>query len=434
LFFTGRKKELIVLANGKNINPENVESSLCSFSQFVKEAGVFERNGKLTALLVPVIESAPAHEPLFDGIKWNVIDIYNRTVPSYKKIYAWTISNAPLPRTSLGKLKRHMFASWEEYHTTGIQRSGGTPSASSPLLRYIQKEKKINATLEDNLVLDLGMDSLDLVLFLSYIESQYGIILTADEVLQQQTVGALSNYIQQYLDFMQSDRHLWQNMFDDIENVTLPKTWWTIHLWQLMMRTAYRLLFRVQIEGKENIPSNPVLFVCNHQSSLDQFLVTSFLSNRQFRTTFYLAKEFHYRARWKQWLVDRHNVVLVHPTETLALALKRLAQCLKQNNNVLIFPEGTRSPNGTLTEFKKSFALLSCALGIPVVPVLIQGTFHALPKGKLLPKYKAHVSVRFLQPIHPDGHTPASFASEIHSIILSDGEKNQSLVPMKSGT
>jgi long-chain acyl-CoA synthetase len=433
LYFTGRKKELIVLANGKNINPEIVEASLCTYSQFVKEAGVFERNGKLAALIVPATESGMEDESRYVVIKWNVIDLYNRSVPSFKKIYSLTVTNVPLPRTSLGKLKRYTLSSFAEQHTTDAHRAKHTPRITSPLLRYIQKEKKINATLDDNLVLDLGMDSLDLVLFLTYIESEYGIILTAKEVLRQQTVGALSIYIQQYLDSMQSDRHLWQNMFDDTENVTVPKTWWTIHLWQIMMRIAYRLLFRVHIEGKENIPSNPVLFICNHQSSLDQFLVTSFLTNRQFRTTFYLAKEFHYRNGWKQWLVDRHNVVLVHPTETLALALKKLARCLKQNKNVLIFPEGTRSPDGMLTEFKKSFALLSCALGIPVVPVVIQGTFNALPKGKLIPKYKAQVSIRFLHVIHPDGYTPASLASEIHSLIQRECEKNSSLVSLESG-
>ena len=426
LYVIGRKKELIVLANGKNINPEIVETSLCSFSQFVTEAGVFERTGKLAVIIVPATAPGKTDESLSDAIKWNVIDLYNRTVPSYKKIYSWTLTHTPLPRTSLGKLKRHMLASIVEQHTADAHLAEHAPRGISPLLRYIQKEKKINATLDDNLELDLGMDSLDLVLFLSYIESAYGIILTAEEVLRQQTIGALSNYIQQYLDSLQSDKQHWQNMFDETEDVTIPKTWWTIHLWQCMMRIAYRLLFRVHIEGKENIPSNPVLFVCNHQSSLDQFLVTSFLTNRQFRTTFYLAKEFHYRNGWKHWLVDRHNVVLVHPTETLALALKKLAQCLKQNKNVLIFPEGTRSSDGSLTEFKKSFALLSCALGIPVVPVVIQGTFHALPKGRLIPKYKTRVSIRFLDMIHPDGHTPASLASEIHSIIQLEIEKNLS--------
>jgi long-chain acyl-CoA synthetase len=139
LFFTGRKKELIVLANGKNISPENVESSLCSFSQFAKEAGVFERSGKLAALIVPATTLNTKDESSSDTIKWNVIDAYNRTVPSYKKIYSWSLSNVPLPRTSLGKLKRHMLASWAAQHITGTHRSDFTPGETSPLLRYIQK-------------------------------------------------------------------------------------------------------------------------------------------------------------------------------------------------------------------------------------------------------------------------------------------------------
>jgi len=433
LFFTGRKKELIVLANGKNISPENIETSLSSFSSLVQEAGVYERNGRLAALIVPVTAHDVADCSLEDAIKWNVMDVYNRTAPSYKKIYSWTLTLSPLPRTLLGKLKRHMLASCAEHQTAGTPRINHLSRETSPLLRYIQKEKKINASPDDNLVLDLGMDSLDLVLFLSYIESAYGIILTAEEVLQQQTVGALSRHIQQYLDSIQSGNPAWLTMFDDTENVTIPKTWWTIMLWQWMLRIGYRILMQVSIEGKKFIPSGPVLFIANHQSSLDQFLVTSFLTNRQFRTTYYLAKEFHYRAAWKQWLVDHHNVVLVHPTETLLLALRKLARCLKQNSSVLIFPEGTRSPDGSLSDFKKSFALLSCALNIPVVPVIIDGTIDALPKGKLFPKYGTSVSVRFLAPIHPDGHTPASLTSEISSIIKTEVEKNQYTHQIKSG-
>jgi long-chain acyl-CoA synthetase len=131
--------------------------------------------------------------------------------------------------------------------------------------------------------------------------------------------------------------------------------------------------------------------------------------------------------------VGRHNVVLVHPTETLAQALRALARCMQQDGNVLIFPEGTRSPDGSMSEFKKSFALLSCALGVPVVPVIISGTFEALPKGRFFPQYRHPVSARFLNPVHPDGHTPASLAIEIQSIIQKEVEKNSLPAFLESG-
>ncbi|RPI01890.1 MAG: long-chain fatty acid--CoA ligase [Ignavibacteriae bacterium] len=424
LFFTGRKKEIIVLPNGKNIDPLSVEHSLSSFTRSVREAGVYERHGRLAAIIVSKNGLEIENESIHHEIKWNVIDVYNRTVPSYKKIYSWTLTDAPLPKTSLGKLKRYALSSFAEQHANKKGSAAFISSDTSPLLRYIQKEKKINASPDDNLVLDLGMDSLDMVLFLSYIESEYGLVITAEDVLRQQTVGALSEYIQHYLDSKQSGNLDWQTMFDETETVAIPKTWWTIALWQFLVRSAYQIWLNASIRGMETIPPGPVLFVANHQSSLDQYLVTSFFSYRQFRKIYYLAKEFHYRAAWKQWLVDRHNVVLVHPTETLLLALRKLARCLQQGGSVLIFPEGTRSSDGSLSDFKKSFALLSCALGVPVVPVIIDGTIDALPKGTLFPRRGVSVSVRFLQPVHPDGHTPASLTAEIFSIIKSAVEKN----------
>jgi long-chain acyl-CoA synthetase len=71
----------------------------------------------------------------------------------------------------------------------------------------------------------------------------------------------------------------------------------------------------------------------------------------------------------------------------------------------MIFPEGTRSLDGAMGEFKKTFAILSKELNVPVVPVTINGAYEALPAGAILPRPFRKISVQFNPPIFPQDHT-----------------------------
>ena len=77
-----------------------------------------------------------------------------------------------------------------------------------------------------------------------------------------------------------------------------------------------------------------------------------------------------------------------------------MGEALKKKKNIIIFPEGTRTTDGKLGEFKKTFAILSKELNVPVVPVSIKGAFQAMPKGTMLPR-PHKVQVEFLPPVYP---------------------------------
>ena len=116
----GRKDELILMPNGKKVNPYEIEYKLEHYSEFVKEVGVFEEKGKLYALIVINVDS---YDYLTDkkykeikeyneiriknSIKWEVIDEYNQMVSEYKRIKEFYIITDNLPRNQLGKLKRY---------------------------------------------------------------------------------------------------------------------------------------------------------------------------------------------------------------------------------------------------------------------------------------------------------------------------------------
>ena len=99
-------------------------------------------------------------------------------------------------------------------------------------------------------------------------------------------------------------------------------------------------------------------------------------------------------------MAQRHNIIVMDINKDLKLSLQKLAEVLKKGKKVIIFPEGTRSLDGKLGDFKHSFAILGRELGVPIVPVAVDGDPSPCREGKfsaLVPK----VNISFLEPIYP---------------------------------
>ena len=150
--------------------------------------------------------------------------------------------------------------------------------------------------------------------------------------------------------------------------------------------------------------------VANHQSYIDGLFVSMFLTNAFLRRLFYYAKRKHVVNGLFEWLARNCNVIIVEVGRDVQLSLQRMAQALREGGNLLIFPEGTRSSDGQLGEFKGTFAALATEFKVPVIPVAISGAFRALPRGKRLPRFFTRVTVRFLPPI------PAADRTDEHKL------------------
>lgn len=134
--------------------------------------------------------------------------------------------------------------------------------------------------------------------------------------------------------------------------------------------------------------SGPVLLVGNHQSVLDPVLAA-----------YALPREVHYMARDTLFanplfgrLISSVNAFPVKRDEVDIAAIKETLRRLKGGRAVLLFPEGTRSTDGRIAEFKPGLAMLARKAGAPVVPVVIDGAYEAWPRTSPLP--------RPLMPIH----------------------------------
>ena len=105
LYVTGRKKEMIVLSNGKNINPIDIEAKLMSMTNLIAEVVVTEYNSILTAVIHPDFNKIKEEkvDNIYEVLKWSVIDKYNQKSSDYKKILDVKIVNEDFPKTKIGK-------------------------------------------------------------------------------------------------------------------------------------------------------------------------------------------------------------------------------------------------------------------------------------------------------------------------------------------
>ena len=158
---------------------------------------------------------------------------------------------------------------------------------------------------------------------------------------------------------------------------------------------------RITVEGAENIPDDSaVIFMANHASNFDITSIYAALPV-QFR---WLAKKELFDVPIFGTCLKRSGYIPVERSDSRKslIALKAAAQRVKSGTSIIVFPEGTRSPDGNLLPFKGGGFILAVQSGVPVVPVAIIGTRCINPKGSLTVR-SAEVLIRILPPIETAG-------------------------------
>ena len=143
-------------------------------------------------------------------------------------------------------------------------------------------------------------------------------------------------------------------------------------------RLLARLLFRFRILHRERvIQTGPVILAMNHQSFLDPPLA----GNACDRAIYFLAKRSLMNAPVLGWVLPKLNVIPVDLEGKDRSALKALIRILRSGECALVFPEGTRTPDGNLQPAEPGVGLVIAKTGAPVVPMRIFGAFDAWPIG-----------------------------------------------------
>ena len=404
---TGRTKEIIVLSNGKNVQPSEIEYKLEKYEQFVKEAAVVQDGDMLCAIIVPQPAWAATMTDSEAAVllKRDVLEPYNMTVSAYKKIMSVVVYRGELPRTRLEKLQRYKLgAILKNEQGTRNEKHEQMPEPDFEeyllLKRFIESEKGIKVHAADHVETDLALDSLDKVSLQDFIERTFGTSVGVDEMPGFPSIEALARHVAAQKTKMEAEDVDWHQLLNGpVDALPLPTAGFTYRFVSRIFKYLFRCYNCLTVKGQENIPAKGACILApNHQSFADGPLVLSGLSWGDLGEYFFYATEEHVNSTYRRKMAAKSNVIVMERSN-LKNSIMKLAKVLREGHRVIIFPEGARTHDGGTVPFKKTFAILAKELGVPIVPVCIQGAYEALPRGSSFMRPK-HIEVTYLPPIN----------------------------------
>ncbi len=424
LFITGRAKEVIVLSSGKNVYPEDVEREYLKIP-LIKEicvAGIGEKGivESLFGVVVPNFDYARKEKTgnVHEALKWEINKV-SSALPSFMRLKGFTLSPEPFPRTPLGKIKRYMIGDLlrrtrgeekvkeEDGRLLGDDVGRKLVECIVPLLR-----KKAPVHSSDNLELDLGLDSLQRIELVVAIERAFSLKLPEAFASEVQTVGELVLKIKELKSkgVPVIEKPLEKDIFS-LEPTKGEKkkigfdqgrVEWGVSIVLLkIVKSILKLFFRFEVRGIENLPDPPFIISPNHCSNMDGFVIGSAVPLKVFKILYFQGFQVYFSGWWLPSLFGRLAHAIPIDPETFLSKAFTLSSFIVRNNRILcIFPEGGRSFDGNLMPFKKGIGILALKYNVPVVPAAIEGTYEALPRRALWPKF-GKVKLTFGRPFSP---------------------------------
>ncbi len=171
--------------------------------------------------------------------------------------------------------------------------------------------------------------------------------------------------------------------------------------------------FRGEIIGTEHIPAGgPFLIAGNHASLLDPPLIGCQVP----RQTRPFARKTLWNGRIATWWLDGVECIAVDRDSGDVGAIRKVLAALQADRGIILFPEGTRSPDGQLQKPKAGVGLMACKTGAPVVPARIYGSFEAFGRGTRVPRLGTRVDIVFGRPITAAEYDDPSAGKERYQI------------------
>ena len=449
LFLTGRKKEVIVLSNGKNVYPEEIEAHYLK-SPFIKEIAVMGLEGKpgaggdrLHAVIVPNFDVLRQRKVVNakEVIRFDIEGL-SQQIASTKRIGSYEIWQDDLPRTTTRKIKR--FEVEKRVKANGARRLDDDAElpAEKPLrpdeqawldqpevqraLKILREESRTAPPAlrpAHNLELDLGLDSMQRIELLSRIEDELGGNVEESQLAGIYTVRDLVDAVLQSAASGGGKRAAfagWKAILaedpsdPDVLALARPhssnETFW--FLISRVVQMISRDRFDLRVTGLENLPAEgPFILSSNHQSYIDPVVMVSVLPEKLFRNCFAVGTSEIFGEGFMRRLARWLRVVVVDPDANLVPAMRAGAFGLRQGKILILYPEGERSIDGAPKIFKKGAAILSIHMQIPIVPVAIEGFYEAWPRGKKVFQKFAPLKMEFGQAILPPPESEASEAA-----------------------
>ncbi|MCX5773557.1 MAG: AMP-binding protein [Fusobacteria bacterium] len=409
LYLEGRIKDMIILTNGKNVDPNMIEQDIIAEDKIgiIQEVAVVEFENKLLALVFPNMQAVLSHRiSNFEAVVREVLNQYNTKTKSYLKVLDIKIVQEEFEKTRIGKIKRFKLkdiANGTAKVSKKSEMKEPTTESYGLLKKILYELKQCEILPDSHIEFDLGLDSLEFLELQSYIKRTFGIYIEATELADKLLVHQLAEYVEKHKQFAQAQEMNFGEMLNTPYDLTLPKG---LFVWfaQIRSRYGFKKQSNLIIKGLENIPERNVIFAGNHQSFVDAFIFWAAIPYKKMKNSYFIAKHTNFDRAWKRFLGRNVNTMIMDMNENAMNSVQAAAYILKKNKNLIIFPEGTRTPDGAIYPFKRTFAELSATLKIPVVPFVIYGAFEAFPKtSRKLKQIKyGDIIMEFLPPIESD--------------------------------
>ena len=401
LRFRGRKKDIIVSSSGLNIHPDDLEAAL-QRQHGVKIAAIVETASDIGPEPLAVLVMQP------DASAEDAISAANRELAEYQRIRRSIVWPEPdLPRTSTGKVLRR------------------------EIIRRIESGE-ITAITEDG---RLNLDSLGRVELQARLEQQYGVTLDDSALQKVQTTQDVQTILQSQ-PIVKREPHRypfwpWRRPMQAVRSFFL----------EFVAMPLVKLLAKPKVRNRVRTwPASPVLIVSNHVTSYDvPFILYALPPRIRKRVAVAMSGEmildWRYARRQRNWFFN-----LVAPIQYLLVtalfnvfplpqysgfrrSFTHAGEALDHGYNVIVFPEGKRSPDGELLPFKSGTGLLWQELGVSALPVCLRGLGEVKSKGERWFR-SGKISVSAGEPLPlPASSSPQELTDALYEAIAKERDR-----------
>ena len=408
LVLVGRSKDVIVTATGENLYPDDLERMVGHVEHIEELAflGVEAAGGgeRLACVAVPKEDASLVRAERNDRAEKSLRKALG-ALPFGKQPQLVQLFEAPLPRTATKKVKRGEVRAQLQRLQAAQKRPEADTGSKSQVRVAISAvrgipEGDIHAT--STLQGDLGIDSLALTELLVALEAKFG-TLDTKELSACVTVADVESLVHvtatpSLRPSVQESRYAIQGRHSEslfslpssVGDVVLPETLQERGKQAIgkLQDFFYGEMMRSRVIGASNIPHNRnVLVVANHASHLDMGFVRHALGKFGEEIVSLAAQDYFFdREPWKKaFFANFSNLQAIDRKGGLRATERRAKEIIESGRTMLIFPEGTRSPDGQILEFKPLIGHLALHYNVDILPVYLGGTHAAMPKGARLP-------------------------------------------------
>jgi len=424
LYFKGRKKEVIVTPAGTNVYPEDLEAALRRQPE-VKDCVVvgMERGGNAEPCAVAILRGG-------DAKLEEIVQRTNQSLAEYQRMRMWMEwPHEDFPRTNTQKPRRNVIREMAQAQLLDRRAEDGANKPLAELIARVTGRSAAGFREDASLDSDLGLSSLDRVELLSTLEDRYQIDLSETRFSAVGTVGHLERMLRD--EAARAAAYHYPSWV-----LHWPATWLRILTHYLLMRPAILLLGWPRIEGREHLRGvkGPLLVISNHVGDVDPgFILTALPARFRHRLATATGGEalealrapapdrgFFSRVYDRvQWVlgVSLLNLFPLPREAGFRRSFAYAGEAVDRGYSVLIFPEGRHTTDGKMNPFRAGIGLLASKLGVPVLPMRIDGLFEVKQAGKRFAKPRT-IRVRIGEPVKfRPGTDPQTIAAELQRAV-----------------